>query len=169
MSLFPRSASLAWFRCACRASHDAVMGGHLSVTAAVPIKDFMQSRPDCRYPAESQDSPSAGLCRFYYARGMNVDEAYVFVCYDSRAGRARFTPHTGAHQDTSQKGGSEPLSSMITCVSCEGILPSELKLWRPGLRYCPHDPLHAMLSPCYTGRGCASLHSVRQCRLCCRP
>lgn len=34
-------------------------------------------------------------CRFYYAKGMNVDEAYVFVCYDSRAGRARFTPHTG--------------------------------------------------------------------------
>lgn len=26
---------------------------------------------------------------------MNVDEAYVFVCYDSRADRARFTPHTG--------------------------------------------------------------------------
>ena len=26
---------------------------------------------------------------------MDVDEAYVFVCYDSRAGRARFTPHTG--------------------------------------------------------------------------
>ena len=34
--------------------------------------------------------------RFYYAKGMEVDEAYVFVCYDSRAdGRARFTPHTG--------------------------------------------------------------------------
>ena len=34
-------------------------------------------------------------CRFYYAKGMKVDEAYVFVCYDSRAdGRARFTPHT---------------------------------------------------------------------------
>ena len=24
-----------------------------------------------------------------------MDEAYVFVCYDSRANRARFTPHTG--------------------------------------------------------------------------
>ena len=34
-------------------------------------------------------------CRFYYAKGMNVDEAYVFVCYDSRTDRARFTPHTG--------------------------------------------------------------------------
>lgn len=26
---------------------------------------------------------------------MEVDEAYVFICYDSRKGRARFTPHTG--------------------------------------------------------------------------
>ncbi|CAL8463770.1 g3304 [Coccomyxa elongata] len=33
--------------------------------------------------------------KFYYAKGMNVDEAYVFVCYDSRTDRARFTPHTG--------------------------------------------------------------------------
>ncbi|KAK9807623.1 hypothetical protein WJX72_004557 [[Myrmecia] bisecta] len=33
--------------------------------------------------------------RWYYAKGMKTDEAYVFVCYDSRAGRARFTPHTG--------------------------------------------------------------------------
>ena len=34
--------------------------------------------------------------RFYYAKGMEVDEAYVFVCYNSRADRrARFTPHTG--------------------------------------------------------------------------
>ncbi len=24
-----------------------------------------------------------------------MDEAYVFVCYDSRKDRARFTPHTG--------------------------------------------------------------------------
>ena len=40
--------------------------------------------------------PPACLCRFYYAKGMNADEAYVFVCYDSRASRARFTPHTGA-------------------------------------------------------------------------
>lgn len=32
---------------------------------------------------------------FYYAKGMKVDEALVFVCYDSRKGRARFTPHCG--------------------------------------------------------------------------
>ena len=41
-------------------------------------------------------SEVAPACRFYYAKGMNVDEAYVFVCYDSRTDRARFTPHTGA-------------------------------------------------------------------------
>ena len=34
-------------------------------------------------------------CRWYYAKGITADEAYVFVCYDSREGRARFTPHTG--------------------------------------------------------------------------
>ncbi|KAK9817716.1 hypothetical protein WJX72_001133 [[Myrmecia] bisecta] len=33
--------------------------------------------------------------RWYYTKGMTTDEAYVFVCYDSRKGRARFTPHTG--------------------------------------------------------------------------
>ena len=26
---------------------------------------------------------------------MTTEEAYVFTCYDSRDGRARFTPHTG--------------------------------------------------------------------------
>ncbi len=34
-------------------------------------------------------------CRWYYASGIDADEAYVFVCYDSRSDRARFTPHTG--------------------------------------------------------------------------
>ncbi|KAK9859835.1 hypothetical protein WJX84_000544 [Apatococcus fuscideae] len=34
--------------------------------------------------------------RWYYAKGIDIDEIYVFVCYDSRTnGRARFTPHTG--------------------------------------------------------------------------
>lgn len=33
--------------------------------------------------------------RWYYASCIKTDEAYVFVCYDSRADRARFTPHTG--------------------------------------------------------------------------
>ena len=35
------------------------------------------------------------LLRWYFAKGMTTEEAYVFVCYDSRDGRARFTPHTG--------------------------------------------------------------------------
>ena len=34
-------------------------------------------------------------CRWYYTKGMTAEEAYVFVCYDSRKDRARFTPHTG--------------------------------------------------------------------------
>ncbi|KAL3161264.1 hypothetical protein ABBQ38_009625 [Trebouxia sp. C0009 RCD-2024] len=38
--------------------------------------------------------------RWYYAKGINTDEAYVFVCYDSRDGRARFTPHTGFKDPT---------------------------------------------------------------------
>lgn len=41
------------------------------------------------------------FCRWYYAKGIDVDEAYVFVCYDSRGkGRARFTPHTGFKDPT---------------------------------------------------------------------
>ena len=32
--------------------------------------------------------------KFYYAEKMDVDEAYVFKCYDSRKSTARFTPHT---------------------------------------------------------------------------
>lgn len=35
------------------------------------------------------------FCRWYYAKGITADEAYIFVCYDSRKGRARFTTHTG--------------------------------------------------------------------------
>jgi len=35
------------------------------------------------------------MCRWYYAKGITAEEAYVFVCYDSREDRARFTPHTG--------------------------------------------------------------------------
>ena len=39
-----------------------------------------------------------------------MDEAYVFVCYDSRAGRARFTPHTG---EASPKA---VLGCLLTCA-----------------------------------------------------
>ena len=43
-------------------------------------------------------------CRWYYAKGIDTDEAYVFVCYDSREGRARFTPHTGFKDPTTSPG-----------------------------------------------------------------
>lgn len=41
------------------------------------------------------------LCRWYYTKAMRPDEAYVFVEYDSRKGRARFTPHTAFKDPTS--------------------------------------------------------------------
>ena len=41
------------------------------------------------------------VCRWYYAKAMETDEVYVFVCYDSREdGRARFTPHTSFDDPT---------------------------------------------------------------------
>ena len=41
------------------------------------------------------------ICRWYYAKAMETDEVYVFVCYDSREdGRARFTPHTSFDDPT---------------------------------------------------------------------
>lgn len=41
------------------------------------------------------------ICRWYYAKGMETDEVYVFVCYDSREdGRARFTPHASFDDPT---------------------------------------------------------------------
>ena len=46
------------------------------------------------------DKPLLVLSRWYYAKGITTDEAYVFVCYDSRDGRARFTPHTGFKDPT---------------------------------------------------------------------
>ncbi|KAK9843127.1 hypothetical protein WJX74_007373 [Apatococcus lobatus] len=41
--------------------------------------------------------------RWYYAKGINTNEAYVFVCYDSRTHRARFTPHTGFVDPTTRE------------------------------------------------------------------
>ena len=43
---------------------------------------------------------STGCC-------LQEDEAYVFVCYDSRAGRARFTPHTGFKDPSSSPDAFE--------------------------------------------------------------
>ena len=38
--------------------------------------------------------------QWFYAKHMQAEEAYVFKCYDSRNGRARFTPHTGFSDPT---------------------------------------------------------------------
>ena len=51
--------------------------------------------------------------RWYYAKGITADEAYVFVCYDSRHDRARFTPHTG-FIDTTTPADAEPRHSVET-------------------------------------------------------
>lgn len=48
---------------------------------------------------------------WYYAKGMSTDEAYVFKCYDSRKGLARFTPHTG-FDDPTAAAGAPPRESV---------------------------------------------------------
>lgn len=49
--------------------------------------------------------------KWLYVPDMNADEAYVFVCYDSRADRVRFTPHTG-FRDLSAKPDAPPRESV---------------------------------------------------------
>ncbi|KAK9806032.1 hypothetical protein WJX73_007367 [Symbiochloris irregularis] len=49
--------------------------------------------------------------RWYYAKGIDTDEAYVFKCYDSRSGRARFAPHTG-FRDPKTAPGAPPRESI---------------------------------------------------------
>ena len=38
---------------------------------------------------------SAADHKFYYVKDMDVDDALMFKCYDSRGSFTRFTPHTG--------------------------------------------------------------------------
>ena len=38
---------------------------------------------------------------------MSVDEAYIFKCYDSRADRARFTPHAAFEDPTTPLAAPE--------------------------------------------------------------
>ena len=45
--------------------------------------------------------------RFFYAKGLDVDEALVFTCYHSRKGRARFTPHTAFVNPTTNPDAPE--------------------------------------------------------------
>ena len=54
--------------------------------------------------------PQLSLCshdgmasRWYYTKHMKPEEAYVFVEYESRKGRARFTPHTGFQDPATPK------------------------------------------------------------------
>lgn len=54
---------------------------------------------------------SSRVLRWYYAKSINVDEAYVFVCYDSRDGRARFTPPT-AFKDPTTHPDAPPRQSI---------------------------------------------------------
>lgn len=50
--------------------------------------------------------------RWVYTEGMKPDEAYIFVCYDSRKdGRVRFTPHTGL-KDLNSKPDAAPRESV---------------------------------------------------------
>ncbi|KAK9801865.1 hypothetical protein WJX73_003589 [Symbiochloris irregularis] len=49
--------------------------------------------------------------QWYYAKGMDTDEAYVFKCYDSRSGRVRFTPHSG-FEDPTTPAGAPPRESI---------------------------------------------------------
>ena len=54
------------------------------------------------------------MCRFYYAKGMDIDEVYVFVGHSSRAGLAdplRRVPHTGFVDQESTAGA--PLRESI--------------------------------------------------------
>jgi len=55
--------------------------------------------------------------RWYYAKGINTDEAYAFVCYESRNDRARFTPHTG-FKDLSVGPGAPPRESIEIRAFC---------------------------------------------------
>ena len=50
--------------------------------------------------------------RWYWAKGIDTDEAYVLSCYDSRTdGRARFTPHT-AFKNPGSSPGAPPRKSI---------------------------------------------------------
>ena len=49
--------------------------------------------------------------KFYYAKDMDVDEAWVFKCYDSRRNCARFTPHA-AFVDPSSPADAPPRESV---------------------------------------------------------
>ena len=64
------------------------------------------------------------VCRWYYAKAMETDEVYVFVCYDSREdGRARFTPHTSFDDPTCPPDAPERESIEIRAYAFWEITP----------------------------------------------
>lgn len=67
-------------------------------------------------------------CRWYFADHMETDEAYVFVCFDSRLDRARFTPHTG-FRDLSVGDDAPPRESIELRAYCfyENEAPQEVQ------------------------------------------
>ena len=78
------------------ASSDSCYGlAHAHITTCCAGCPLLSVTRNYRAFAPCSKDPVLVSRRFYYAKGMSVDEAYVFVCYDSRADRARFTPHTG--------------------------------------------------------------------------
>ena len=67
------------------------------------------------------------MCRWYYAKDMDIYEALAFVCYDSRNDRARFTPHTGV-RDHSSAPDAPPRESIEVRSFCffEDLPPQEI-------------------------------------------
>ena len=55
--------------------------------------------------------------RWYYAKDIDPNEAYAFVCYESRTDRARFTPHTG-FKDLSVGPDAPPRESIEIRAFC---------------------------------------------------
>ena len=64
--------------------------------------------------------------RWYYAKAMETDEVYVFVCYDSREdGRARFTPHTSFDDPTCPPDAPERESIEIRAYALRGAIKQQ--------------------------------------------
>ena len=68
---------------------------------------------------------AAAAHRWYYAKDMHADEAYVFTCYDSRSDRARFTPHTGFTDPTTPADAPQRESIEIRAYAFWGNEPQQ--------------------------------------------
>lgn len=58
---------------------------------------------------------------------MDINEAWAFVCYDSRSDRARFTPHTGFkdHSSAPDAPARESIEIRSFCFF-ENLPPQEI-------------------------------------------